>query len=642
MDPPLISTAATTISANIIQQNYPDSIESLSSPPPQPPPRSRVNETMNDDPLPNVPGAKLRLMCSYGGHIMPRPHDKSLCYVGGDTRIVVIDRSSSLKDLCFRLSRTILNGRPFTLKYQLPNEDLDNLITVTSDEDLDNMIEEYDRITASASTMKPSSSRLRVFLFFTKPESTLSMGSLLDDAKSETWFVDALNNSGILSRGMSDSAGESFVNLDNVPASDSSNNLESQAESLTLLENNNNNNNKVNNVFDVVNVVNSTPILENSSSSSSLSPSMENLPPIRVRVDENAGRRLQQENKVGMKQDDGFVVSSANVAMAANPAALNMASAGVVTTTTGGDVNVNRVVSDDERSDYGATIGLRKPPLPLQLVQPRTSGGLSVPSPDSVTSDSSSIASTNSFSKIIYHQEQVQGSNIETKPQDSSYMLPPQSDPNQQLQQPPQQQQFVHPNTHYIHHPTSTNQVPISSYYQVYPSPSQQQLHQPIGQQQQYPIYVMPMGSTQQPYNMTLQHNINDPNVVASNRPLIPQSGTPPIYPNKAPNPNVASNSTFVQVPSNQFQQQYVGMPQFHHQPQHPINVAPSSGANYGYEYSGNVEGQVYYTQQQTNAPLVTQYQSMTPAAAAAALSDASQQFPVDNVQQPNRTSQPV
>lgn len=313
---------------------------------------------------------------------MPRPHDKSLCYVGGDTRIVVVDRSSSLKDLCSRLSKTILNGRPFTLKYQLPHEDLDNLITVTSDEDLDNMIEEYDRIASASSTMKASSSRLRVFLFFTKPDTTLSMGSLLDDAKSETWFVDALNNSGILSRGVSDSAGDSFVNLDNVPASDSSNNLESQVESLTLLENNNN---KAKNVFDNVNVVNSTPnspMLENSLSSSSLSPSMENLPPIRVRVDENASSRLQQENKVAMKQDGGFVVSSANVAMAAIPAAMTMASAGVVTS---GDVNVNRVVSDDERSDYGGLIGSRKPPLPLQLVQPRTSGGVSLPSPDSVT-----------------------------------------------------------------------------------------------------------------------------------------------------------------------------------------------------------------------------------------------------------------
>lgn len=386
MDPPLISISA----SNVIQPNYPDSLESLS--PQSQPPRSR--EPMNNEPLPNVPNAKLRLMCSYGGHIMPRPHDKSLFYVGGDTRIVVIDRSSSLKDLCSRLSRTILNGRPFTLKYQLPNEDLDSLITVTTDEDLDNMIEEYDRISSASSTMKSCSSRLRVFLFFTKPESTLSMGSLLDDAKSETWFVDALNNSGILSRGVSDSAGDSFVNLDNVPASDSSNNLEAQGvvtavETLNLLENSSsNNNNNVKNVFDVVNVVNSTPgspMLENSPSSSSLSTSMANLPPIRVRVDETGGSRLQQENKVAMKQDDGFVVSSANVAMAAIPATLTMASAGVVTTTVTSDANVNRVVSDDERLEYGGVIGARKPPLPLQLVQPRTSGGLSLPSPDSVT-----------------------------------------------------------------------------------------------------------------------------------------------------------------------------------------------------------------------------------------------------------------
>lgn len=334
---------------------------------------------------------------------MPRPHDKSLCYVGGDTRIVVVDRHSSLKDLCSRLSRTILNGRPFTLKYQLPDEDLDNLITVTTNEDLDNMIEEYDRIAAGVAAAAPPlklspASRLRVFLFFTKPESSVSMGSLLDDAKSETWFVDALNNSGILSRGVSDSAaGDSILNLDGgsgVPASGSSNNLEAQGgtESLTLLD-------KVKNVSDVVqHSTPGSPMLENSSSSSSLSPSMANLPPIRVRVvDDNSGggggSRLQQEKRVGVVEEqfaqmtftanDGFVVASSAVAMPAIPAAVTMASAGMVTTTS--DHVMNRVISDDERSDHGgALVGSRKPPLPLQLVQPKTSGGVSLPSPDSV------------------------------------------------------------------------------------------------------------------------------------------------------------------------------------------------------------------------------------------------------------------
>lgn len=102
---------------------------------------------------------------------------------------------------------------------------------------------------------------------------------------------------------------------------------------------------------------------------------------------------------------------------------------------------------------------------------------------------------------------------------DSGYTLPPQLDQNQQHQQ----QQFVHASTHHIHHPTTKGQVPVSSYYPVYASLSQQQLHHPIGQQQ-YPVYVMPVGPTQ-PYNMALQPNIADPILVASGRSLIPQSG---------------------------------------------------------------------------------------------------------------------
>ncbi|OIW16027.1 hypothetical protein TanjilG_04562 [Lupinus angustifolius] len=555
----------------------------------------------NDEVLPPVPGGKIRLMCSYGGHIMPRPHDKSLCYIGGDTRIVVVDRISSLKDLTTRLSHTILNGRPFILKYQIPNEDLDNLITVTNDEDLDNMIEEFDRIAeSSASPLKPSSSRLRVFLFFNKNEATVSMGSLIDDAKSETWFVDALNNSGILPRVVSESAAvDSFVNLDGLSPSASSNNLEPKFHAQGDRDN------KVKVLVDV----------ENSSSNCS-SPSMTNLPP--------------------------------------NPAPVTMASLAMVTTSD----NMNRVVYDDERSDEGASFGFQKLPLPLQLVQPR-SGGLCFPSPDSVTSDNS-VPSTNSFSKAVYYQEQVQVAQIDNKAnseisdhipvlqreqnQDPGFTLPPQMDPNQQHHQQQQQQQFVHARTQYIHHPTS--QIPMSSYYQVYAQPSQQQ----------YPLYVMPVGPTQ-PYNMALQSNIADPNVVPLGRTLIPhqsvaattpyKDNTPPIYPTKSVIPTTykdASNPAFVQMSSNQFQQQYVGVPQLHHHsPQH-IAVVSSVNTSYGYEYGGTVQDQVYYTQQQCTDPLQSQYQSMMPVVAATtALSDASQQFSSDNIQQQtNRTSQMV
>ena len=289
----------------------------------------------------------------------------------------------------------------------------------------------------------------------------------------------------------------------------------------------------------------------------------------------------------------------------------------------------------------------------------------------------SSIASANSFSKPFYYQDQVHAVQVENKApalpntkseisdhpnpsiqrerqiQESAYTLPPQLEQNQQLQQ--QQQQYVHAGTHFIHHPAATGPVPMSSYYPVYTPPSQQQ--HPIGQQ--YPVYVMPVGPTQ-PYNMALQANMADPNAVSSSaRPLIPQSaapsaaykdGTPPIYSTKSATPTlpevapniykapVASNQAFVQIPSSQFQQQYVGVAQIHH----PTHVASSAPANYGYEYVASAQDQAYYIQQQT-VPLPPQYQSMTPAAAAAVLSDANKQFPADNIsQQQNRTSQPL
>ncbi|KAJ4831157.1 hypothetical protein Tsubulata_000713 [Turnera subulata] len=158
MDPPPLPPLPTPSSAAAsLHLNYPDSVDSS--------PRSHTTNTFHE-PLPLVPGSKLHLMCSYGGHIIPRPHEKSLTYVGGETRMVAIDRHSSLPSLTSRLSRTLLNGRPFTLKYQLPNEELDSLISVTTDEDLENMIEEYDRtrpfstksITTPPSTRPPATS----------------------------------------------------------------------------------------------------------------------------------------------------------------------------------------------------------------------------------------------------------------------------------------------------------------------------------------------------------------------------------------------------------------------------------------------------------------------------------------------------
>ncbi|KAH7837353.1 hypothetical protein Vadar_012867 [Vaccinium darrowii] len=150
---------------------------------------------------------RVRFMCSFGGKILPRPHDNQLRYVGGDTRIVAVHRhTTTYSSLLNKLSK-ISNTRNLTLKYQLPNEDLDALITVTTDEDVENMIDEYDRFHQNNSQSQSKASPwLRLFLFSNDSVSrTSSISSLLDGStKREHWFLDALNGGSALECGRSE------------------------------------------------------------------------------------------------------------------------------------------------------------------------------------------------------------------------------------------------------------------------------------------------------------------------------------------------------------------------------------------------------------------------------------------------------
>ncbi|KAF8407782.1 hypothetical protein HHK36_006918 [Tetracentron sinense] len=644
MEPPLSAAAAAAAAGTPTPlPSYPDSVDSS--------PRYR-NADSWDEPLPPLAGAKLRLMCSYGGHIIPRPHDKSLCYLGGDTRIIVVDRHSSLADLSTRLSRSLLNGRPFTLKYQLPNEDLDSLISVTTDEDLENMVEEYDR--TSISSLKPS--RLRLFLFPSKPETAASIGSLLDDSKSESWFFDALNGSGMLPRGISDpSAVNCLLGLDDAVHVDPSADLEARPES-------GGNNKQIKHGQDV-HSVHDSPMLETNSSfgSSTSSRSPSNLPPIRV-YGEDGGVRIQDQ-KVGLnehfsqmglasagavqKQDEGFgAISSAT--MAVN-------SADVVSE------NPIRVFSDDERSEQGTLSGFGKPPQPPppQLRQ-KPSGGIDLPSPDSVASDNS-IAEAISRPKPVFYQDpvvqipsrdnRISGNRVDPNPmsnisdpssriqlqqqvKDSAYVLPPQLDQIQQQNQ----QQFIHSGMHYMHHP-ATGPVPISSYYPMYPQQIQQQQNHQLDQQ--YQMYFMPVRQTQA-YNSSVQSNMGDTTNPAMISPMYPTKTAPPPRPELGSSVYGAATAAappLVHVPSNQQQQQYVGYNQIHH-PSQSVAGAKTGTANYAYEFADPARAQIYYTQPLA-ATLPPQYQTMT-SSAAVGLSDASKQIPVDNTKQQIRPSQPL
>ncbi|CAL0306021.1 unnamed protein product [Lupinus luteus] len=84
---------------------------------------------------------KIKFLCSFGGKILPRPSDGKLRYVGGQTHMISIRKDISWEALVKKTSG--ICNQPHTIKYQLPGEDLDALISVSSDEDLQNMIEEY-------------------------------------------------------------------------------------------------------------------------------------------------------------------------------------------------------------------------------------------------------------------------------------------------------------------------------------------------------------------------------------------------------------------------------------------------------------------------------------------------------------------
>ncbi|CAI8593977.1 unnamed protein product [Vicia faba] len=113
-------------------------------------------------------GGKMKFLCSFGGKILPRPGDGKLRYVGGETHIISIQKDVSWEELMNKTLR--ICSQPHTIKYQLPGEDLDALISVSSDEDLQNMIEEYHGLESHEGSQK-----LRIFLVpFGESEETSS------------------------------------------------------------------------------------------------------------------------------------------------------------------------------------------------------------------------------------------------------------------------------------------------------------------------------------------------------------------------------------------------------------------------------------------------------------------------------------
>ncbi|KAG9147612.1 hypothetical protein Leryth_007385 [Lithospermum erythrorhizon] len=131
---------------------------------------------------------KVKFLCSFGGKIFPRPSDGALRYVGGQTKIVSIRRDVSFNELVRKMVN--IYGESAVIKYQLPDEDLDALISVSCPDDLENMMEEYERLCERSSD---GSAKLRVFLFSASEVGSSGMGPFPDIRDSNQTYFEAVN-----------------------------------------------------------------------------------------------------------------------------------------------------------------------------------------------------------------------------------------------------------------------------------------------------------------------------------------------------------------------------------------------------------------------------------------------------------------
>ncbi|KAE8661254.1 Kinase superfamily protein with octicosapeptide/Phox/Bem1p domain, putative isoform 2 [Hibiscus syriacus] len=130
--------------------------------------------------------AKMKVLCSFGGKILSRPSDRKLRYVGGETRIIRIRKDISWQELKQKI--LAIYDQTEVIKYQLPGEDFDALVSVSSDEDLQNMMEECNELLD-----KEASQKLRMFLFSLNDLEDTQFGVGNMDGDSEIQYVVAVN-----------------------------------------------------------------------------------------------------------------------------------------------------------------------------------------------------------------------------------------------------------------------------------------------------------------------------------------------------------------------------------------------------------------------------------------------------------------
>lgn len=136
----------------------------------------------------SVSGQKVKFLCSFGGKILPRLSDGALRYVGGQTRIISVRRDVSFGELVRKMTDTYVQN--VVIKYQLPDEDLDALVSVSCPDDLENMMDEYEKLIERSSD---GSAKLRIFLFSPSELETAGLGHIGDLQEGGQRYVEAVN-----------------------------------------------------------------------------------------------------------------------------------------------------------------------------------------------------------------------------------------------------------------------------------------------------------------------------------------------------------------------------------------------------------------------------------------------------------------
>ncbi|XAR51272.1 Non-specific serine/threonine protein kinase [Bertholletia excelsa] len=146
-----------------------------------------ISMTSGSLPSSNDETSRVKFLCSFSGSILPRPQDGKLRYVGGETRIVSVARDITYDELMVKM-RELYEGAS-VLKYQQPDEDLDALVSVVNDDDVTNMMEEYDKLGSG-----DGFTRLRIFLFSHPDQDGSTHFVDGDERDTERRYVDALNS----------------------------------------------------------------------------------------------------------------------------------------------------------------------------------------------------------------------------------------------------------------------------------------------------------------------------------------------------------------------------------------------------------------------------------------------------------------